>query len=372
MNFNPRPAHAVSPGEILSAELEARGWSQKDLAEITGRPHQAINEIVKGAKQITPETAIELAEAFGTSSDFWLNLESNYRLHEAEKQKRDRGKIGQRSRLFQKVPLRELIKRGWIKATKRVEELEEEVCRFLQIDSIDQTPKFAAVNFRRAEDRGPEASAQLAWIARVEQLARQQKVGRFVPSKLNAGLKDILHLSEKEMDVAIVPERLASLGIHFVIVRHMPKTYLDGATWMIRRNPVIALTLRYDRIDSFWFTLLHEIDHIISKHAGVCTVYDGKSANKEENQANEEAKAWLVDPNELHTFVENTRFFYSKDAIESFAIQTKRHPGIIVGRLQFEGLMGYNYLRNYLVKVRTFLKDWMDPTFYYNVRKEID
>ena len=93
MNFSPRPAQPVSPGEILSAELEARGWSQKDLAEITGRPHQAINEIVKGTKQITPETAIEFAEAFGTSSDFWLNLESNCRLHIAEKQKRDGKKI---------------------------------------------------------------------------------------------------------------------------------------------------------------------------------------------------------------------------------------------------------------------------------------
>lgn len=77
MNFNLRPAQPVSPGEILSAELEARGWTQKDIAEITGRPHQAINEIVKGSKQITPDTAIELSQALGTSSEFWLNLESN-------------------------------------------------------------------------------------------------------------------------------------------------------------------------------------------------------------------------------------------------------------------------------------------------------
>jgi HTH-type transcriptional regulator/antitoxin HigA len=367
MNFNPRPAQSVSPGEILSGELEARGWSQKDLAEITGRPHQAINEIVKGSKQITPETAIELAQAFGMSSEFWLNLESHYRLHEAEKKKRGSNKIVQRSRLFGIVPVRELIKRGWIKATKRVEELEEEVCRFLQINSIDQTPKFAAASFRRAEKRGPKTSGQRAWMARVEHLARQQKVSKFSLPNLNKALQDILDLSEKEANVAHVPEILLSLGIHFVIVRHMPKTYLDGATWMINRNPVIALTLRYDRIDSFWFTLLHEVAHIIRKHgSGVCNLYDTKPADKDEQEANNEAQLWLVDPAELESFVKNTRYYYSKNEIESFATESRRHPGIIVGQMQYAGLMGYNYRRNYLVKVRPYLKEWMDPTFFFN------
>jgi addiction module HigA family antidote len=59
----------------LSEEIEVRGWTQKDLAEIMGRPPQAINEIVKGTKQITLETAIELSAAFGTSTQFWTNSE---------------------------------------------------------------------------------------------------------------------------------------------------------------------------------------------------------------------------------------------------------------------------------------------------------
>ncbi|MCL4514091.1 MAG: HigA family addiction module antitoxin [Firmicutes bacterium] len=74
------PARITSPGQILKRELDARGWTQKDLAEILGRPQQEVDEIIKGAKQITPETAIELAEAFGTSPDLWNNLEADYRL----------------------------------------------------------------------------------------------------------------------------------------------------------------------------------------------------------------------------------------------------------------------------------------------------
>jgi HTH-type transcriptional regulator/antitoxin HigA len=67
-------------GDFIREELEARGWTQRDLAEIVGRPVQVINAIVNAKKEITPETAIALGAAFGTSPEFWLNLESAYRL----------------------------------------------------------------------------------------------------------------------------------------------------------------------------------------------------------------------------------------------------------------------------------------------------
>ncbi|MEN9870068.1 MAG: hypothetical protein RLZZ171_1056 [Cyanobacteriota bacterium] len=81
------PARAILPGRILQRELDARGWTQKDLAEITNRPAQTINEIIKGTKQITPETAMELSAALGTTAEFWTNLEANYRLNLAKKVK---------------------------------------------------------------------------------------------------------------------------------------------------------------------------------------------------------------------------------------------------------------------------------------------
>ncbi len=86
MNQNPIPARIPPPGHILSRELDARGWTQKDLAEIMNCPDQAIDEIVRGIKQITPETAYALSEALGTSPDFWANLESKYQLHLANKE----------------------------------------------------------------------------------------------------------------------------------------------------------------------------------------------------------------------------------------------------------------------------------------------
>ena len=73
-------AEVFSPGEILREELEARGWSQGDLAKILGRPLQTANAIVNGKKEITPRTAVELTAAIGTSPELWINLESAYRL----------------------------------------------------------------------------------------------------------------------------------------------------------------------------------------------------------------------------------------------------------------------------------------------------
>ena len=78
------PARLVSPGVILRRELDARGWTQRDLAHILGRTAQAISEIAQGAKRITAETALELAAALGTSAEVWLQLDASYRLRLAE------------------------------------------------------------------------------------------------------------------------------------------------------------------------------------------------------------------------------------------------------------------------------------------------
>ena len=75
------PAMAIPPGESVQEELTARGWTQRALARKMGRPIQAVNEIIKGRRQITAETALALADVFGTSAEMWLGLESRYRLH---------------------------------------------------------------------------------------------------------------------------------------------------------------------------------------------------------------------------------------------------------------------------------------------------
>src|SRR5262245_25704421 len=136
MNQEHRPAHVPSPGRILENALEQRGWTQRDLADITGRPIQVVNEIIRGTKQITPETAIELAAALGTTPQVWTNLETNYRVWKARQaQETHEQQIARRSRLYALLPIAELLRRKWLPKTKDLDELEHAVCSFLGIES---------------------------------------------------------------------------------------------------------------------------------------------------------------------------------------------------------------------------------------------
>jgi HTH-type transcriptional regulator / antitoxin HigA len=350
-------ARAISPGRILQRELDARGWTQKDLAEITSRPSQTINEIIKGTKQITPETARELSAALGTSAKFWTNLEANYRLNLAKKKHKEE-EIERRSRLYTLAPISELIKRQWIESTESIDELEKSVCEFLDINSPQETPQFAA-NFRHSQILEPEDSAKIAWCKRVEQVVSKQTLGEFQLDKLTKAIPKILSYAEKEEDVAHVPQMLNDLGVYFTIIPHLNKTYLDGAAFYLGDHPVVALTLRHNRIDCFWFSLLHELGHIVAGHRGVyLDNLDELEQNSEEEEANELARNWLIDEKALKLFINQTKPKFSKQAIINFAQSQDRHPGIILGRLQHEGLVPYQNLRVLLVKVKLFLSDW--------------
>lgn len=361
-----RPAEVCPPGQILLEELEARGLTQKDLATIIDRPIQTVNEIIKGVKQITPETALQLAEALETSPDLWLNLENNYRLYLARQQKdSDKGNqtISRRSLLYQLLPIQEMFRRFWIKPTDSTDELEQEVCKFLGITSLDDYPKQIGVNFRYTSSRKPQAKAQIAWVKRVQQLAKQQSVAKYDREALKTAIPELLNYSAEAEAVSRVIPFVAGLGVRFVIVPHLPKTYIDGAAFYVDDQldqPAIALTLRYDRIDAFWFNLMHELAHIVSGHQGIIldNMEDG-DINEQEREANKKARDWLIDPNAFEGFVQSAAPTFPKTKIEQFADSQGRHPGIILGRVQRE-YKGYQYLRKLLVPVKTYLEDWID------------
>lgn len=356
------PARVSPPGRILSRELEARGWTQKDLAEIMGRPHQTINGIINGNKQITPETAIELAEALGTSAEFWTNLEATYRLHLAQKEANgpsETSEISRRSRLYSFAPVAEMLKRSWIQAADSIDELEQQVCRFFEIDQIGDIPNLA-VNCRQSENRDPETQAQLAWMKRVEIVVRDQKLPDFDRARLESAIPEILALSAQAEDVALVPDKLLSLGIHFAIVPHLGKTYLDGAAFYLEGRPVVALTLRYKRIDNFWFTLMHELGHIVAGHKGsyLDNIYN-LEVSQEETEANQLATDWLLEPKALADFISKTDPYFSAAKIQDFSKLQNRHAGIVVGRLQREEAIPYQNLKKFLVNIDKYLKEWI-------------
>ena len=365
MNNLIRPAKAIAPGRIILRELEARGWSQQDLASIIGRPQQMISEIIHAKKQITAETARQLAKAFGTSPDFWMNLEMQYQLLQAGKEKNE-ADIKRRSKIYDLAPVSELIKRCWIRACASIDELEREVCQYYQISSVDEWPQTVA-NYRVSQDRGPEERAKIAWVRRVEQLATNQPVKEYIPGEMFEFVQRLLSFTQDETNISNIPYLCIENGIHFIIVPHLPKTYLDGAALCVDGHPVIALSLRYDRIDAFWFTFLHELAHIMFQHNEVHLdqLFDRNEheLHNDEIQANQQASKWLIPEEDLEEFIEWNRPRYSRVSIQSFAAKQKCHPGIVIGQLMYRGELKYSHLRKYLVKVRSKLEMWEDVPY---------
>lgn len=347
------PARPVRPGLIIQRELAARGWTQEDLAAVMARPSQAISEIITGKKQITAETALELGEAFGVDASFWFSLQSSYNLQLA-RQQRTKDEVARRSRLYTATPFLDLIKRGWVSATRKspIEEQEAAVCALLGIEEIGMEPSLA-VSFRSSEHRGPEWTSKVAWAKRVEQIAADEvkKLPPFQIRNLRKNLPSLIALSATAEGLSEVPKFLAELGIGFLILPHLPKTYLDGAILPVNGHPVVALSLRYDRIDNFWFTLLHELAHCLEEHYVFIEQND-----EDEDHANLQASEWLVSHEDLQAFLKQAGSRITFADITTFANKLGRHPGIVVGQLQKRCKnFGYSNGRASLVKVSPYL-----------------
>ena len=165
------PAEVFPPGEYLAEELEARGWSQTELAEILGRPPRLVNEIIAGKRAITPETAKGLSAAFGTSPEFWMNLETAYQLSKARIEERE---VRERANLYTRFPVKEMLKRGWIEASENLDVLVQRFCEYFKISSLDEAPKFA-----HAPRKSGESISQLAWLNRAGQIAGAVHCAKF-------------------------------------------------------------------------------------------------------------------------------------------------------------------------------------------------
>jgi HTH-type transcriptional regulator/antitoxin HigA len=351
------PVDVFPPGEFLREEIDARNWSQVDLAQIIGKSPAFVNELLSGKRGVTLETAQLLSDALGTSPELWMNLETAFRLSRSNAHD---SRVVRRAKLYSKSPINEMTKRGWIRRSDDVVELEQEVLKFFEIDSLDDEPSlFAAARKSTAYDE--TTPAQLAWFYRTKKIAQTINVaGKYRKELLANKLSDIRALAIAPEEIRKLPQLLSSIGIRLVVVEHLPKTKLDGAAfWLSDREPVIAISMRYDRIDAFWHSFTHELAHIYSGDGQMidsCLVGSDSQKSSEkpeiEQRADKMACAFLIPPDELDSFILRVRPLYSKVRIIQFANKIMLHPGIVIGQLQHRDEIGYQHSREMLVKVR--------------------
>src|SRR5690606_18219877 len=340
-------------------ELEARGWTQVELAEILGRPQRLVSELISAKRAISPETARGLAAAFGTSADLWMNLESQWQL---SKTKTPDDEVARRSRLYQNFPVKEMIKRQWIKATNDIDELESQFKQFFGIQHLDDELELVGA-FRRKCDESLLVKQQ-AWLTRARQLAGVLQVPPFKESGLAKCVAQLRKLLVDPAEARHVPRVLSESGIRFLIVEAFPGSGVDGVCfWLDERSPVIVLSLRFDRIDWFWFTLFHELTHLKYRdgiehpRVDIQIVGDDQSATDEpeEQRANQEAQENLIPSQEMDNFIARVRPLYSYERVIGFSNRMQVHPGIVVGQLQKRKEIPYANLRKLLSKIKAYV-----------------
>jgi len=152
-------AKAFPPGDFIKEELEARGWTQQSLAEIMGRQTSVVSAVVNGKRGISLDIANELSSAFGTSADYWMNLEKSYQQFVRT---RSDDSISRRARLFQLAPVKEMAKRNWIEPSNDWSVIEQQVCAFLEVRSLDEEPNAFAHAAKKSSPEEPATPAQAA------------------------------------------------------------------------------------------------------------------------------------------------------------------------------------------------------------------
>ncbi len=343
---------AFPPGDYIREELDARGLSQLDLAHIMDRPIQMVNELVNGKKAVTPETAYELGAAFGTSAEMWLTLETAYRLASTDP---DTDAIRRRAGLFKAAPIREMQRRHWIRATTNAQELDRELTGF-----VGEEPLSAAARMTMTDGDRPTAS-QAMWFIRARMLGSALPTRPYDEAKFDAMITKLRPNFLYRNKVRHVPTILSNYGIRFVIIEHLSGSKIDGAAlWLDKTSPVVAVSLRYGRVDWFWFTLLHELTHIRHRDEGILIDANlvGKGATPSaikpevERRADREAANALIPEAMMESFISRVGPIYSKDRIVQFAHTMRVHPGIVVGQLQYRSEIPYRANREMLVDVR--------------------
>jgi HTH-type transcriptional regulator/antitoxin HigA len=349
------PAEVFPPGEFLADELEERGWSQVELAEILGRPPRLINEIIAGKRAITPETALGLGAALGPSPEFWMNLESAYQLSKA---RIEQPEVSKRARLYDKFPVKEMLKRGWIEFSENIEVLEQRFLDFFGLPSAEDDLE-AAFAARMSSYAGPPSKLQVAWYCRASLVAQAVRVAKYSDKALREAIPQLRQCMAYKEEIAKVPDILAKAGVKLVIVETLARLKMDACCFWVNEGatPVIALSLRYDRIDNFWFNLFHEIDHILHGEGKDSPIYDNFDATGDrkpphEERANANAANYCIPKTELDGFIARVSPMFSKQAIVGFARRLNVHPGIVVGQLHGRGVIHFSTNREMLEKIR--------------------
>lgn len=348
------PDYAVPPGWVLGERLEVHGFSQAEFARRCGRSPKLISEIVTGKAPIEAKTALQFERVLGVDAGIWLGLERDYRLHQARKA--EAREAEESAAWANGFSVAELVKRGAIRKVASAGEKVTELLNLFGVASIEAWNtryEAMAVSYRQSPSFDSKKPDLTAWLRLVEIEAETQSLEDYGRSVFLEALKDIRALTRGEIPQALEHARQLcnEAGVALVWVKPLPEARVSGAAWWLgSRKPVIALSARHKSDDHLWFSLFHEAAHIyLHSKKNVFVDWGNGDVDAEETEANDWAARFLVSSSAWKRFLDTSNL--GSQDVQRFAEEQGIAPGIVVGRLQHEGLLAWGSRLNKL-KVR--------------------
>ncbi len=340
------PIDLPDPIEAIKFRMEQAGMKQKDLIPYIGS-RSKVSEILSCQRPLSVTMMRKLHEGLGIPAEVLLR-EAGAKIAPSPA-----------GIEFERFPLAEILKRDWLpdftgtlsEAKKQVEDLLGSWASALGFDALQ--PALLRQHVRAGSESDGYALA--AWRIRVSLQALEQKTPKYQPGTVTSEfMRDLIRLSYLDNGPLLAREFLLKSGIHFVVEGHLPHTHLDGAAIRLPDgSPLVALTLRHDRLDNFWFTLSHELAHVALHFDGSdCSAFfddlDQTVVNTYEGEADIWASEALI-PSEMWQAADMVHKPSTRKVLE-FAARLRINPAIPAGRIRkekrdykiFAGLVGYN------------------------------
>ncbi len=329
---------AVPPGATIKEQLINRDLSQKEFAQRMNMSEKHMSKLINGEVILTPDVAVRLEMVLGIPAKYWNKLEADYR--EELVKVNNENQMDADKEIIKKLPYNEMSKLDWVPKTRKPSERVINLRKFFEVVNLEliTDKNLAPIACRRLSETEKSNYALLAWAQQAKLEARNMETSSIDLKALKKDIPDIRKMTmENPEDFS---EKLISIlsdcGIALVFLPHLDGSFLHGATFKDGKKIVIGLTARGKYADKFWFSLFHELGHILLGHINHI---DGLT-DEDEQAADDFASNSLIDNKSFLEYVNNYKI--NKDTIINFSKKYGIDSGILVGRLQKDGYIPYN------------------------------
>lgn len=348
------PDIVFHPAITLNEKLEEMGMSRKEFALRTGKPEKTIIAVLKEESSLTPEMAILFENVTQIPAQFWINKQARYNEYIARKKHEEA--ISEASEWAKQFPYAEMAKHNWVVSTRNAKEKTINLLNYFGVASHNAWEKLyfetelkVAAYTSLKQSHQPHAIS--AWLRQGELEAKQIESPVFDVKKLKSNIPAMRQLMvEQPLNFFEQLQKLClQAGVVLLFTPKLPKVPLSGSTRWLNNTPLIQLTARYKKNDSFWFTFFHELGHIIlhgKKYISLENVDFAAADPEKEEEAHQFALTHTFTNEQEQEVLQNKTI--TEQNIIDYAKKFNTHPAMIIGRLQHDGYIHYSVGRQFM------------------------